>query len=239
MLGHADVRRRYARGLDGFALSRLSAPELRARAALDVGLHALGSGVREQRLALYRAYVGGTVTGVSPLLPSWCGHAGIDLDEAAWRLAPDRPWVRWLCGPAPADPRAPRWGHRSAFRPGPGEAAYHDLRRFAHSGVVIRRNLRGDGFGIRVLHDRLEFGLFLGNARIRTFGVGGAIQLPDAMPATLASALPGRPLDALVGHPLLEGAGCVVTQVDEPTRWGTKVHFRVAPRPWRLPWVRA
>lgn len=192
----------------------------------------------ERRRLLYRDYVGATVTKITPLLLRWCGLEGLDLDELVDRLGPDRPWTPWLCGPRPTDPAKPVKGKASLRKPTRGEVAFHDLQHFAYSGVILRPKSKPRGFGIRVLQDCLEMAAFLGNARLRTFGVEGAVTLPGELPATVAAALPGQPLDRLVQHPLLEGAGCVATRVDEPTPWGSKIHFQVAPRWWRPSWAR-
>jgi hypothetical protein len=238
MLGHSSVARFYARSPDPYLLAHLRVSELSAMRELGRGLDDLAREVAEARLALYREYVGSTVTRVSPLLLRWCELERVEVDDLAWRLAPDRPWTPWLCGPRPPDPSRPM---KRSFRARPserGEADFHELQRFAFSGTVIRPGAKLQGFGLRVLHDRLELGAFIGSARIRTFGRGGAIVLPGELPATLLVGLPGTPLDRLVDHPLLNGAGCVVRGVDEPTRSGTRITFALSSEPWRMPWAR-
>jgi hypothetical protein len=217
-------------------LATLSMPELRALGGLREGLAAVDELVEGARLALYRNYVRATVSQVSPLLLRWCALERVDLRRLALDLRPDRPWISWLCGPRPTPGARRRHGaERLSTRPG-GGLALDALHRFAFSGIVV-----GGGtpavFGIRVLHRRLEFACFPGGARLRTFGVGGSILLPGELPATLVAALPGRCLDRLVGHPLLDGAGCVVREVRRPTHRGTEILFALPPSSWSMPWA--
>lgn len=238
MLGHTSVARLYERRPDPYLIAHLRVSELAAMRELGDGMAGLAREVADCRLALYRAYVGSTVTRISPLLLRWCELEGVHVDDLARRMAPDRPWTTWLCGPRPHDPwRLAKGSGRPAVA-SRGAADYHELQRFAFSGTVIRTRARAGGFGLRVLHDRLELGAFIGPVRIRTFGLGGVIVLPDELPATLVVGLPGTPLDRLVDHPLLNGAGCVVRAVDEPTRLGTRISFALSSDVWRTPWAR-
>lgn len=238
MLGHTSVARLYDRRPDPYLIAHLRVSELAAMRELGNGLAGLAREVADGRLALYRDYVGSTVTRISPLVLRWCGLEGAQVDELALRLMPDRPWTTWLCGPRPPDPSRPAQGSRRPAGASGGAADFHDLQRFAFSGTVIRTRATGRGFGLRVLHDRLELGAFIGLARIRTFGQGGVIVLPYELPATLVAGLPGTPLDRLIDHPLLNGAGCVVRGVDEPTHLGTRISFALKSDAWRMPWVR-
>ncbi len=237
-IGHSSLARLYSRTPDPYLLAHLRVSELGAMRVLRSGLAALGREVADRRLALYRDYVGATVTRVSPLLLRWCGLGGLEADDLARRLAPDRPWTPWLCGPRPPAPSGSIKGPRRFEMRGGGVADLHDLQLFAFSGTVVRTGAASGLFGLRVLHDRLEFAAFLGKARVRTFGVGGVLALPGELPATLVAALPGTPLDRLVDHPLLNGAGCVVREVDEATRWGTRITFALPSVTWRMPWAR-
>lgn len=239
MLGHTSVARLYAHAPDRYLLAHLRVSEFEAMRELGDGLGELAREVADGRLALYRDYVGSTVTRISPLLLRWCELEGVEIDDLTWRLAPDRPWTSWLCGPRPPDPSrsARRWGRAKTVSR--GEVELHELQRFAFSGAVIRPRAKPRGFGLRVLHDGVELGAFIGPARIRTFGVGGVLALPGELPATLMAGLPGTPLDRLVDHPLLNGTGCVVRGVDEPTSWGTRIMFGLPSIAWRMPWARA
>lgn len=225
--------------LGALELAYLRMPEIVALRTLQGGLADLAAAVADRRLSLYRDYVGATVSRVSPLLVRWCALEGFDLDQVATMLRPDRPWSAWICGPRPTAPAS--WRSVTAFRPSQsirGGTALHDLRRFAFSGVAVRVPPAPGAFGVRVLHDCLEFACMLGNARLRTFRGGGSLLLPHRLPATLAAALPGRTLDALVEHRVLDGAGCVVRDVREHTTRGTEVCFGLRPTAWRMPWAR-
>lgn len=108
-----------------------------------------------------------------------------------------------------------------------------------HAGVIEHSAEHSlSMLGVRVLDRGLEMAASLGGHRLRTYGGEGSITLGMELPETLAAALPGLVLDRFIDHPLLAGAGCVVTAVDERTMWGTKVRFALAPVPWRLPWAR-
>lgn len=193
------------------------------------------------RLALFRDHIGRTVETVSPLLVRLCELEARGVDDLALRLRPDAEWQGWLCGRKPASPSM-SLSKMFDEQFGPGEeAARHWLERFAHGGLVVRDRDEADArgglpFGIRVLDGGLELGAFFGDARLRTHGAMGSITLPTELPETLIAALPGQPLDRLVAHPLLDGAGCVIEHVDDPTRWGIRVVFALAPMPWKMPW---
>lgn len=218
-------------------LANLTMPELTALRDLDAALASLGERVALRRLALYRDYVGATVSTVSPLLVRWCELHHHDLDQLALHLRPDQPWISWVCGPRPAP--VGRWLGVAAFVPSlRRRLRFNDLRRFAFAGIVVGEQ-PATAVGIRVLHDCLEFASFLGDARLRTFGPGGSITVPGDIPATVMSAAPGRPLEWLVGHPVIDGAGCTIREVREPGRRGTEILFSVRRHPWRMPWVRS
>lgn len=237
-LGHAQVGMGHVRSPDPFMLARLNVGELDAFDRLRSDLEIIRSEAAARLLQLYRGYVGATVNGVSPLLLRWCDLNREDLDEVAWSLGPNRPWMPWLCGPRPLGtmPGSKSWYPPTGMTA--GERAYAALQRFAFSGTVLERRSRRDLFGMRVRHGCLEVGAVLSGTRLRTYGSAGEIVVPGELPSTLVSALPGRTLDQLVQHPLLDGAGCIVFEVGEPQGTGTRILFRLPPVPWRLPWAR-
>lgn len=236
-LGHDPAGMDRWRAPDPFLLARLDAGELHAFGRLGRDLEVMRSEAAARMLQLYRGYVGATVDCISPLLLRWCELGGRDVGELAWSLGPSRPWMTWLCGPRPAG-AMPGWKGWSVPAPmTAGERAYAGLQRFAFSGTVLEPRSRRGGFGMRVRHGCLEVGAVLGGARLRTCGAAGEIVVPGELPATLLAALPGRPLDQLVEHPLLDGAGCMVLEVGEAERTGTRIAFRLPPAPWRMPWA--
>ena len=217
-----------------------------ARAALALGtrMQDLRQKVRMEKLEAYRTYLGEVVTTVSPLLLRLCADEGHDLDELVGGLRPGVPWHPWHCGTRPRD----EWQRSLAGKvnvpaASPTRRASHDFQEYVHSGVTVRDRAEpgcGIPFGIRILNGGVEMAAFLGEHRLRTHGRDGSIMLRLELPCTLVEGLPGVMLDDLVDHPLLAGAGCVITSVDEPHRkWGTKVRFAHEPAPWRMPWVRA
>ena len=211
-----------------------------ARADLDRWTAALHDLVDAERLESYRAYVGAVVATVSPLLIAVCEQEGRDLDALVHAMRPDAPWDPWVCGarsPGKVHRRRPRRVSLGALSPVLRDRC--ELDWFAHAGAVFEpRSLGGVRFGVRVLDRGLEMAAMLGEARLRTHGSTGSLTIREELPATLAAALPGRALDDLVEHPLLAGAGCIVTRVDDPDFWGTKLRFSLEPVAWTMPWAR-
>lgn len=212
----------------------------RAAGALGIAPDELPTGRENRALALYRAYVGAAVDAASPLLCRACAINGLPVDELVLRLRPGCKWEQWLCGVSPLD----AWcrglvGRTNAPDPTPAQRREWALQEWLHVGVIIRDPRRRlTMLGTRVLDGCLELAASVAGHRLRTHGDGGSITLRMELPDTVMAALPGIPLDRFIDHPLLAGAGCMVTAVDEPTMWGTKVRFALAPVPWRLPWAR-
>lgn len=212
-----------------------------ARRQLDGRMSLLHDLVDAERLEAFRDYAGAVVATVSPLLLGLCELAGLDVDELACSMRPHGEWRPWLCGRLPADAARRRKGRRNSLRVlSPDELDRCDLDWFAHAGTVATDLAPGGvRFGCRVADRGLEMAAMLGEARLRTHGSTGWIKIGGELPATLVAAAPGRPLNDLVGHPVLDLHPCVVTHVDEPDFWGTKVHFALEPVRWTMPWARA
>lgn len=213
------------------------------RVALELGLdpEQLPVGREERALAIYRAYLGDAVTTVSPLLLRVCDLNGMSLDGLVQQLCPAMFWDQWLCGVRPGDAWLRSLTGLANARDVTDELRQEwGLQEWLHGGrPVYGPTGHHIVFGIRVLEAGLEMAAFPGGHRLRTHGAEGSLTLRMALPDTVMAALPGVALDRLVDHPLLNGAGCVVTAVDEPTlRWGTKVRFALEPAPWRMPWAR-
>lgn len=211
-----------------------------AAGVLGVQLDDAGRTLDARRLAVYRAYVGQAVRVASPLAFRVCELHGMDLDAIAMELRPGMPWDQWLCGVRPGD----AWLRSLAGLVNAADAPEKQRREWAmwewlHAGRSVWGSDLYLKFGIRVIDAGLEMAAFPGGHRIRTQGREGAITLRMELPHTVMAALPGMPLDRLMDHPLTNGAGCVVTAVDESSpRWGTKVRFALDPVPWRMPWAR-
>ncbi len=239
------LRETYARQLEAERLVPLvrSVPGDDGYERLRRDFVALGRRLAAARLGIFLDHVGRAVEFVSPLLLRLCRIEGWNVDLLAHRLRPDATWTPWLCGRRPSD-RLYVKGVGGAPHASPADAARSWLDGFAHAGtVVVDRPRPGHPvgtipFGIRVLDATLEMGCFLGEHRIRTCGAGGAITIATELPDAVMASLPGRPLEDLVGHPLIRGSGCVVTHVEEPDLWGVKVRFALDPVAWRMPWAR-
>lgn len=212
----------------------------RAAGALGIPPDQLPKEREDRGLAVYRAYLGAVIETASPLLFRACALNGLPVDELALRLRPGVAWEQWLCGVRPLD----AWcrelvGQTNAPDPTPALRREWALQEWLHVGVIIRDpGRRLTMLGARVLDRGLELAASVGGHRLRTHGDEGSITLRLELPATLMAALPGVPLDRFIDHPLLAGAGCMVTAVDERTMWGTRVRFGLRPLPWRLPWAR-
>lgn len=234
------LRRAYAQSLGSSAGLGDRRSLSRAGRALHARMSRLYGWVGEEEAAAFRAYVGEAVTTVSPLLVRLCELEGHDLDALVAKLAPLGAWPPWLCGWRPGE----KWQRRIVgavlATPSPTETAAWRFQELVHGGCVVQDLLHpGIPFGVRVLNRGLEMAAMLGEHRIRTHGREGSMTLKAELPRTVAIAMPGRPLDVLVSHPLLDGAGCLVTEVSEPNRRGTKVRFALEPVAWRMPWARS
>ena len=227
-----------------FVLTRVLAGRAtlrRAAVALDMPADALPTDRVGRRLAVFRAYVGAAVTTVSPLLLRVCATNGVSLDELAMKLRPGMVWDEVICGVRPGDAwlKSVTGGVNVPSAP---DAVRDDwaLQEWLHSAWPIYGDDLLFRFGVRVLDAGLEVAAFPGGHRLRTHGSEGSITLGMELPDTVMAALPGRALDCLIDHPLTNGAGCVVTEVEETSpRWGTKVRFALEPVPWRMPWARS
>lgn len=216
---------------------------------LDAALSEAVAQVAALELEAWRDYHGATVASASSLALAAFAHAGEDLDEACWSMRPDGDAERWLVGHAFARAaRAARRAARNAIRKVPRSLEVADAReRFLHAGLVVRRwfDPRGE-LGIRMSGHGLETAFGLPGVLVRTSGDEATFLVKVPMPETTRAALVGRPVSALVDHPILRDPALVVTDVDgegiapelpfHPDAWRMLVR---APRvPWRLPWAR-
>lgn len=204
------------------------------------GLLLPGSAVR---LAVYRTHHAATALSASPLALDLLDHLGLDADALCLQLRPEGTWWPWLCGPRPvlAARFAGRWKGHAAPPPDPA----HDRCSFLHGGLPIRRRRHGDGpLGIRLSPAGLEIAGAMGPVRFRTSGGRALLWCRAPVPATVLVCCEGRPVDALLDHPVLRGRGYRVAAVREDRRpgragrsaWGLVVDV---PRvPWRAPWAR-
>lgn len=81
-------------------------------------------------------------------------------------------------------------------------------------------------------------GLFgsVGRLRLVTTGATAWLWIEDSVPETLAIALVGRPVDALLSHPLLTDRDYTVLRAETDTV-GTSVQVRTGLRRCRTPWT--
>lgn len=168
----------------------------------------------QERLLLFHMHLQATVDRVSPLLLDLAAMEGISLVGAVSLMYPPQDWP-WRPLPSASTSLADR--NRSSkgwpvARPRSDEAIFR--RAFANPGVVVRDVAHPRGrFGIRPSGRVLGFTASIGPCVISSFGPLATLRLPEMLPETLMTAMPGRQLDQLVDHPAFRGRGYRVVRV--------------------------
>ena len=179
--------------------------------------------VENERRRLYRTHLRCTVRNASPLLVDLLAAEGVAPSCLIDVMQPPPSWpaASWASSRGPSTrrlmPNAPR-----STTLGARAADERLLRLFAYGGVLLRLpSDRAGGCGVwtsaGMMHGWIDFG------RIRMVIDGGEAHLSIAsLPETVALAMPGRDLDRLVSHPLIDGRGYSVRRVCADGR-GTSV----------------
>lgn len=145
------------------------------------------------------------------------------------------------CGASP--PVHGAFGRWSVGAAHPRQEDADEIDLFLHGGLVVRE--WGDpagALGIRLSAAGLEVGARLGQVHLRTIGGVATITTGMAIPETIRAAAMDLPVDAIFGHPVLEGRGYVISdQYDrvptaEDPREAWRIEFPAEPVLWRLPW---
>lgn len=199
----------------------------------DVATHI--SDMEASRLQLYRRYLQWSVRWASPLIARLADRE--TLNAAFATLAPPATWpvripfehtggVGWLGGSAERRLAA---GQRRARRGGiPG---------IGTMGVVLRPPSQDvEGVGVRIVGNSLEVRLFGEGFLITTYKGVLTIDVERSIPATLAIAMAGRPLDTLVEHPLIAGCGYPVRRATSDDHYIT-LTASTGIVPFRMPWA--
>lgn len=189
-----------------------------------------------ERLRLYRALLQGTVLRVSPLTLDLIAQAGSSVAVVAEALPVpgEWPWTPLRYRTASALLRSPK-----GFGPSNhGPSRFHKL---ATAGVMLRDRHHPLGeLGFWTSRTALEAVACPGGCVLQTDGYRARLHLPSPMPDTLLAALPGRPLEQLVSHPVLDGRGYVVERISEGEHGdGPVVGFATGLLPLELPWAEA
>jgi len=191
----------------------------------------------KERLDLFRLHLHATVRSASPLLLDLATHQGIDLQRASGLVRPPRDWP-WR--PIEDHPSVPlsRSLQRKATLGGSTSAVSRAFEHaFAIPGVVIRGVAHPAGrFGIRPTAAVLGFTAAVGPCLLSAFGASATLKFGDPMPEALMLSMPGRPIDNVVHHPILEGRGYVIrrTFVD-PIDGAPVIEFRARPVAFEMP----
>lgn len=250
LLGHAEggMLSRYADfgdsvrgGLLASAPGRVRRADAGRRLEAEIGCAAALMAAVERRA--WRDYHGETVCSASSLALAIFAHERLDLDAAVRALGPDGDEDAWLVGCRFGLRARKAW--RTAGGAGRRLDRFNERDRFLHARLVVRR--RGDpagALGVRFSAHGLEVGFGLGGVLVRTVTDQAVLQIEQAVPETVKTAIVGRPVGDLIDHPVLRDPALVVMGVDVevvpyslgPNAWTMTVR---APRlPWRAPWAR-
>lgn len=175
--------------------------------------------------AAARFELASTVRHASPLLLDALAARGVTLGSVLERLDPlsvRAPSLRAV-DPARMILRYYRHSARSA--------AWHASEQSAPLTPGFRESLHLVRVG-----PRLGLRGWAGRLRIAAIGATAWLGIDDTLPETLALALPGRYVDALMEHPLLTGRRYVVLGV-ESGAVGTVIRIRTGLKRCRTPWT--
>ena len=185
--------------------------------------------VEAARLTAHRVSLARTVRHASPLLLDVLAKRRIALGDVLDRLA----------APPAENPSNPA-AHWASY-------TYHHHRRRVFgaapwlAGDPSAPLIIAEDEDLHLVRSGSQLGLFgsTGRLRLATAGATAWLWIEDALPATLALALVGRPVDALLSHALLTGHDYQVLSVEPQTRGriGTVIHVRTGLRRCRTPWT--
>lgn len=205
--------------------------EIEAARLLGVQIRDFMESSDRERLRLFRLYLQMTVTRVSPIVVDLAAFVGSDFATIAEDLAPPRSWPELLVVRGSADVRS-------------GDASSGLPRMRLASSVLNAASLRSRrpsgrraaNASLLVAAGTIDTRLVARGCAIRTRGEVADILLPTAVPDTVVAALPGRPIDVLLSHPLLDGRGYVVKRARSGTVTPLVVTICTGTLPACLPW---
>jgi len=193
------------------------------------------------RLRLYRLKLQITVGRVSPLAIDLASHGNFQLDDVARCLQPPSswPWRDVMSGRDCATNR--RWrpvgtpnGIKGMTASVPGA-----WPRLGPGAALMLRAEDGRGeLAYVVSGNVLEAVTRLGDCILQTDQGIARVLLDDVLPETLVAALPGRRLDEMFDHPVLNGRGYVIERIrqSEPSA-AHVITFRTGLLPFSMPWT--
>ena len=167
-----------------------------------------------ERLRLFRAHIQLTVVRTSLLLLELAAMEQIDLEGATALMQPPRNWPWRPMNDAPSSAWKRHQAHRLLVGLDLRRAAMRFERLFVDPGVVIRGfdHLLGR-FAICPCGDTLAFASTLGPCRLSVFGSTAMMRLPEPLPDSLVTAMPGRRIGGIIDHPLLRDRDYLIREV--------------------------
>jgi len=188
---------------------------------------------------LYRDHLQTTVRRVSPLVIDLAVFGGSRLVDLAWEFEPPLGWP-WeasdtgMLGSAPSIVQCSiARPHRRTRAPGrPGT----DRRR---GGMVVctAPGCLGE-IGFMVTGSHVEVVAALGGVILHTNAGRASLLIPEGLPQSIAASLPGRRLEFLLRHEVLDGRGYVIESVNDARQGGgSAIGFNTGLLPFEMPWA--
>lgn len=183
-----------------------------------------------ERLRLLRLYLRATVRLASPLLLELAFMEQIRLEDAVALIHPPQDWP-WR----PLDDRQPPGLQRLLRRKGSLASVRRSevqafRRHFANPGVVVRDADHPRGrFAIRPHGAVLGFTADVGPCMLSAYGSSAMIKFPDPLPEALLAAMPGRPIGAIIDHPMFADPNFKIRRVQPDLADGLPVLLFRAP----------
>ena len=215
-------------------------PTNERRELLFDGLTRFVDDTEAERLRLYRLHLQATVTRISPLTRDLATLATDGFEGVARGLRPSPSWP-WRLVELRDDGSRHRYAHR--FR---DMVAHHysewPYSRSARAAIPTASSARDRGpaenHRFFAVGAQVEVAGMVGACPLQTCGPLASIALPEPLPETIAVAVVGRTIDALVEHPALAGRGYVVESARRPSDGGGHIiTFATNVVRCRMPWA--
>ncbi|QQV77918.1 hypothetical protein H5J25_03985 [Sphingomonas aliaeris] len=197
-----------------------------ARLAMEMRMFPLA--VCRARQALFRRNIELNVRSATPLLDIVAKATGLELSDVACDIRPPPGWpIRSLQGAGLATLESV--DRQFSFTP---KAI---LRRHRKAGLIVRWDpANKDVIGVRIVGNSIEMTVVAGPLQLDTLDGRARLRVPWGIPATLAAAMPGRPVSQIVEHPWLQTTSWpVVAVIDDGG--ATVLTFQTGHAAWPTP----
>lgn len=205
------------------------------RVALDGARQSFVEHVEGLRLRLFRTALQASVHHASPVALAFAGHLDLSLDDILQVMGPPPLWPPASGALLPPPMRWAFPAHNGSKGGKPTTDRLHS-RVLRAGGYVHRIGGGGDFVGWRVVGDAVESVMRLGEAAALTGRGTLRLWLPNGLPETIVLALPGRPLRALVDHPVLATGDWTIAAVEVCAGGGHVIRVRTGQRRFAAPW---